>query len=279
MTHEWTVERAGTTYGPVPWEQVAQWAREGLVGPTDLLRRAGDPVAYRASDVPGLLTGHATAASPAVGAATSATQVPWIAVTVAVSVATLGIVLGVRAIGSSDDAPAVTSGPTVATSTAHPPTESVPVDPGVTTSTDDTGTAPRDPAAYLGLWDGAYQPEPSGDWHDGNFWAYYFHHLIRFEVATVEGSDGPELRVWGEAVLPPSMMYEPFEGAVPMIRPDGSLSFTIVWTSGTGPGNGAVLHFTGQRSGSQIKGTILGERMSNGSTVEGTFTVNGAAES
>lgn len=303
----WTVERGGTVYGPVSWEQMAEWARQGLISPTDMLRRPGTSAYYRASQVPGLLPANLSAISAGAGvaAASAATQVPWIAIAVVVSIVTIGSVLGVRAIGGHSEFSSVTTPaqPTTeavseypgsntlendttipendTTMPASPTTEGVSGDPGTSTSTSGTSLIYGDPSPFIGKWEGIWKATPPTEGSiDSSWWLFFMNRRVFFEVALVEGSDGPELRVWGCSELPPGLRRVRFDAVSAMATSDGSFSFTIVYppspenTSSGDILSPQVFNFYGRRTGEQIKGTFAGENFDRESTAEGTFLVN-----
>jgi hypothetical protein len=61
----WHTSRGGATYGPYEWTELATWAREGRLGPDDLVWHAQHPVWTPARQVPGLFAAGAGAASSA----------------------------------------------------------------------------------------------------------------------------------------------------------------------------------------------------------------------
>jgi hypothetical protein len=61
----WHLMRAGATHGPYTWADLVAWAKEGRIGPEDLVWHAQAPGWIPARQVPGLFPGLPQYAAPA----------------------------------------------------------------------------------------------------------------------------------------------------------------------------------------------------------------------
>ncbi|NLO26556.1 MAG: DUF4339 domain-containing protein, partial [Actinobacteria bacterium] len=59
----WHLSREGATYGPYDWSDLVAWAREGRVGPNDLVWHEQLPSWTPARQVPGLIAPEAGGAT------------------------------------------------------------------------------------------------------------------------------------------------------------------------------------------------------------------------
>lgn len=261
---EWFVERTGSSYGPVSWDEVVTWARQGRVAPGDGVRRAGEAVARPAGSIPGLLpTTAAPAAATATAVATKASAAGKLgvagiaAIAAVVTVATLGIVLAVRGIGGSEP----TGSPTVATT--------------IQAGDEADGPAPEDPSDQAtvlpapdltGQWLGRYELWDQND--EPNFFIPA-NRTLEFRVAP--GTPDQTVQV---------MAQVPGFGNTPVLREteltglgEGAV-ITLVYQRAFSDGVVSVaLSFQGRRVGDRFEGVVVATRFPDEARAQGTFWV------